>query len=120
MKLKKREIPRHAACLGMTVICVFALVAQTIRKLGSAFKSIEAVWPASKWGYAAAAIMAALSVESARLGKNTVTPIGVDLDWKVSRNSELAATPPDTKIARAPVSVAAASVRVTRSLTTAD
>src|SRR3979411_1052884 len=91
----------------------------SIRKLGSAFKSEEAMCPASKWGYAAAAIMAALSVESAPLGKNTFPTLGVDLDVNVYRNSELAATPPDTRIVRAPVSAAAANVRVTRSLTTA-
>ena len=94
---------------------LFRQPAQAIRKLGSAFKSDVATSPASKWGYAAAAIMAALSVESALLGKNTLTPTGAHLAVKVSRNSELAATPPETKIVRAPVSTAAASVRVTRS-----
>src|SRR6266852_977720 len=64
--------------------------------------------------------MAALSVEMALLGKNTFTATEADLDWNVCRKAELAATPPDTRIARAPVSAAAARVRVTRSWTTAD
>src|ERR1700680_4921760 len=64
--------------------------------------------------------MAALSVESALLGKNTLTPIDVHLAVNVSRNSELAATPPETRIVRAPASAAPAIVRVTRSWTTAD
>ena len=42
--------------------------------------------------------MAALSVESARLGKNTVTPISAALVVKRSRSSELAATPPETRL----------------------
>ena len=95
-------------------ICVLRDV-QDMRKFGSASKVAEATSPASKWGYAAAAIMAALSVESALLGKNTVRPAGADLDTNVSRSAEFAATPPDTRIVRAPVSAAAARVRVTRS-----
>src|SRR5260370_28607402 len=63
--------------------------------------------------------MAALSVESALLGKNTFRRIEVDFDANASRNAELAATPPETRIERAPVSAAAARVRVTSSLTTA-
>src|SRR3977135_2625330 len=99
----------------MTFSCLFRRTRQDMHRLGWVFKSEEATSPASKCGYAAAAIMAALSVERVLLGKNTFTPIGADLDWNVARNAELAATPPDTKIVRAPVSVAAASVRVTRS-----
>src|SRR5882762_3653364 len=68
-----------------TVFCLFPRTGQAMRKLGSAFKSEEATSLASKCGYAAAAIMAALSVERDLLGKNTFTPIGADLDWNVSR-----------------------------------
>ena len=90
------------------------------RRFGSAFRSDAAKSPASKLGYAAAAIMAALSVDSARLGKKTLAPIAAALDAKRFRNSELAATPPETRTVREPVSVAALRVRVTRSRTTAD
>src|ERR1700675_1691326 len=64
--------------------------------------------------------MAALSVERARVGKKRLTVIAATLDAKRLRNSELAATPPETRIVRQPVSAAASSVRVTRSWTTAD
>ena len=42
--------------------------------------------------------MAALSVERARLGKNTSMPAAAARDSKVARSSELAATPPETRM----------------------
>src|SRR6266568_6180909 len=92
--------------------------AQASGKFGSAFSAEPASSPASSFGYAAAAIMAALSVERARLGKNTSRPRLRASSSNDRRSSVLAATPPETRIERAPDSSAAASARVTKSLTT--
>src|SRR5271156_1697342 len=63
--------------------------------------------------------MAALSVERARLGKNTVRLWRLASASNVARSSRLAATPPDTRIDRTLFCWAAAMVRFTRSSTTA-
>src|SRR5215471_6572251 len=62
----------------------------------SAEKSAAAKSPATHFGKAAAAIMAALSVESGREGKNTGKPSMAACFWKLLRNSLFAATPPLT------------------------
>src|SRR6267143_4357829 len=49
-------------------------IIQARARLGSALRVVSAIMPARKREYAAAAIIAALSVESARLGKNTFMP----------------------------------------------
>ncbi len=59
--------------------------------LASAENSASAKSFARNFGYAAAAIIAALSVESAREGKKTGN---VASCWKRVRNAEFAATPP--------------------------
>ena len=66
--------------------------------------------PAAKRLKPAAAIMAALSVERARLGKKVAMLIFWASRSKVARSSLLAATPPETRTERAPASWAAARV----------
>src|ERR1700691_1241537 len=83
----------------------------------SAEKSIATNSPRRNLGNAAPAIMAALSVERARDGKNTGSPSLPASRSKVGRNSRLAATPPLTKIVRTSYLRAALSVFDTRSLT---
>src|SRR5579875_2182998 len=85
-------------------------------RLEEGARSMAARGPARK---PAAAIMAALSVESARLGKNDSMAHRAASDSKVRRSSLLAATPPDTRTVRTPRCSAAANVRETRSSTTA-
>ena len=70
-------------------------------------------------GQAAAAIMAALSVESARVGKATRRPRRAASAVKRARSSRLAATPPVTRMRVAPRDSAAAKVFLIRSPTTA-
>src|ERR1019366_346710 len=83
----------------------------------SAQKSIPTNSRRRNFGKAAAAIMAALSVDSARDGKKTGRPCIAASHSNVVRNSWLAATPPLTKRVRTSYSRAAVSVFVTRSLT---
>src|SRR6266849_9004342 len=88
-------------------------------RLGSAFKVTSARIPARNREYAAAAIIAALSVESALLGKNTSTPAALARSSNVARNWLFAATPPETSTLSTLNSSAAFMVRSTRSRTTA-
>src|SRR2546423_12931644 len=88
-------------------------------RLGSALRVVFAIMPARNREYAAAAIIAALSVESARLGKNTWIPALFPRSSNVARSWLFAATPPDTKTLSAARSLAALMVRSTRSRTTA-
>ena len=62
--------------------------------------------------------MAALSVERARLGKKVSMLSFFASRSKVARSSVLAATPPETRMERAPASWAAARVLLTRLVTT--
>src|SRR5437899_7832619 len=82
-------------------------------RLGSAFKVTSARIPARNREYAAAAIIAALSVESARLGKKTSTPAALARSSNVMRNWLLAATPPDTRMLSTASPSAAVIVRST-------
>src|SRR5229473_6487386 len=71
--------PRGVGCRGrhageIIPHAAFAFIfsrGQASGKFASAFNAEPASSPASSFGYAAAAIMAALSVESSRLGKRT-------------------------------------------------
>ena len=67
---------------------------------GSAESAAGANSPARNRGQAAAAIMAALSVEKARVGNATVTCRRAASAVKRARSSRFAATPPVTRIAR--------------------
>src|SRR4051812_36895653 len=80
----------------------------------SAEKSSGAKSRARNLGYAAAAIIAALSVESGRDGKKTGTPACAASRSKVERSSEFAATPPVTNRVATSRSRAATSVFSTR------
>src|SRR5216684_3422945 len=119
--------PRGVGCRGkhdgeIIPHAAFAFIfsrGQASGKFASAFNAEPASSPASSFGYAAAAIMAALSVERARLGKKTSRPRFRASSSNERRSWLLAATPPETRMERAPDSSAAASVRVTKSLTTA-
>src|ERR1700730_2429683 len=85
---------------------------------GSGLREVSATRPARKREYAAAAIIAALSVESARLGKNTSMPDDTARFSNAARRSLLAATPPDTSMESADIVPAAAMVCSNRVLTT--
>src|ERR1700724_1106310 len=73
--------------------------------------------PAASLGNAAAAIIAALSVESPGEGK--CTGYGNRADWAAARNPVLQATPPETIKERAPMRSAEAAARVSSSVITA-
>src|SRR5579871_1312790 len=83
-----------------------------------ALREVSARKPARKRGQAAAAIIAALSVERARLGKKVCIPTALPRSSKAVRSCALAATPPETRIVEAPDCSAAAKVRSRRSRTT--
>src|SRR5664279_3836990 len=78
--------------------CVYRPVATTEprRRPGSEDTSAVANSLARNRGYAAAAIIAALSGESLRDGNKTTTPSSAARASNVRRNSLLAATPPVT------------------------
>ncbi len=80
----------------------FALQIEPSASDGSAVRSAGANSCATKRGQAAAAIMAALSVESASVGKATRRPRRAASAVKRSRSSRLAATPPVTRMRVAP------------------
>src|SRR5580692_7003900 len=86
---------------------------------GSAERPLGANSLAWNLGHAAAAIMAALSVERARVGNETGTPRAAASAVKRARSSRLAATPPVTRMRRTPRDSAAAKVFLRRSPTTA-
>src|SRR5713101_4596638 len=88
-------------------------------RLGSASSEVSARIPARNREYAAAAIIAALSVDSALLGKNTWTPAAFARSSNAARNRLFAATPPETSTLSTLNSSAAFMVRSTRSRTTA-
>src|SRR2546430_7422509 len=67
--------------------------------------------PAWNLGYAAAAIIAALSVDNARLGKYTSIPAALAHSSNVARNWLFAATPPETSTLPADNCLAAAIVQ---------
>src|SRR5713101_6428313 len=71
-------------------------------RLASALSWASASSPASSFGKAAAAIIAALSVESWRLGKKTPRPRELASSSKLRRSWRFAATPPETRTERAP------------------
>src|ERR1035438_3933440 len=77
---------------------------------GSAESSGGAKSPLRRRGQAAAAIMAALSVERARVGNATRMPRRAASAVKRARSSRLAATPPVIKMRRVPRDSAAAKV----------
>ena len=85
---------------------------------GSAEREGEAKSRDWRRGQAAAAIMAALSVERARVGNETLRLRRASA-VKRARSSRLAATPPVTRMRRAPRDSAAAKVFFMRSPTTA-
>ena len=103
--------PRRGFCFGKRVN-------QASGRTASASSSSPANSPARKCGYAAAAIIAALSVESARLGKNDARPRRAASSSNVLRSSALAATPPETSTVAARSSSAASNVGRTKSRTT--
>src|SRR4051812_38703 len=84
----------------------------------SADTSIGANCPARNFGYAAAAIIAALSVDSGREGKFTAIPRPAAANSNAWRSSLLAATPPVTNKVATLQAEAAAKVLETRSSTT--
>ena len=84
-----------------------------------ALSEVSAKTPAQNRGKAAAAIMAALSVERARLGKKVCMPEALPFASKTERSCALAATPPETRMVDAPQCSAAINVRSQRSRTTA-
>src|SRR5690606_7751067 len=89
------------------------------RRLGSA-PVLSGDGPSSRNRYQPAeAIIAALSVHMARLGRKACRPSSVHAVRNCSRNSELAATPPPIANARAPVSAAARRALATSTSTTA-
>src|SRR5689334_17371308 len=74
-----------------------------------ALRSKSSNSPRRSFGNAAAAIIAALSVDSAGVGKNTGQ--GRLALLAAARNPAFAATPPEMITARAPISSAAAATR---------
>src|SRR5256885_10793441 len=88
-------------------------------RLGSALRVVFAIMPARNREYAAAAIIAALSVESARLGKNTSTPADFAPLSNTARRWLFAATPPETRMLSTASSSTAVILRSTKSRTTA-
>src|ERR1017187_2846142 len=88
-------------------------------KPGTATRSSPANSPATNLPQAAAAIIAALSVDIANAGNDTGSPRRSASAVKRSRSSLFAATPPETMIPRAPYASAAANVCFSRLPTTA-
>src|SRR2546423_5285589 len=67
-------------------------------RLGSALRVVFAIMPARNREYAAAAIIAALSVESAGLGKNTSTPADLARFSNTAPSFLLHFTSPETRM----------------------